>query len=220
MPVIQDPAPARETGARYFTARYESDFACPGARVRSTFVGGGGNPCRIGLGCDFSRRWRGPPPISSIAVLPFDNLSAPSFDDAFSDGLTDEIAASVSHLDGVRVAGRRSAYVFKGKHDDLREIGSRLNVEAVVEGSVQRAADRTHVTVELNRTRDGFTVWSETFDGTTSDWMQIESQIAGSIARALARKLSPWNAPSATRKRTLCTWKRAISGTSGTFHPN
>src|SRR5579862_5604956 len=105
----------------------------------------------------FLWRWlKHPAPISSIAVLPFDNLSAPAFDDAFSDGLTDEIAASMSHLDGVRVAGRRSAYVFKGKHDDLRDIGSRLNVEAVVEGSVQRAADRTHVTVELNRTRDGF----------------------------------------------------------------
>jgi TolB-like protein/DNA-binding winged helix-turn-helix (wHTH) protein len=135
--------------------------------------------------------WRPrPAPISSIAVLPFDNLSAPASDDAFSDGLTDEIANSISHLDGVRVAGRRSAYVFKGKHDDLRDIGARLNVEAVVEGSVQRAADRTHVTVELNRTRDGFTIWSQTYDGTTNDWMQIESQIAGSIAQALARKIS------------------------------
>ena len=141
--------------------------------------------------------WRRPAPISSIAVLPFDNLSAPAFNDAFSDGLTDEIAASISHLDGVRVAGRRSAYVFKGKHDDLRDIGSRLNVEAVVEGSVQRAADRTHVNVELNRTRDGFTIWSQTYDGTTADWIQIESQIAGSIAQALARKLSPRDAPAA-----------------------
>jgi len=143
--------------------------------------------------------WRGQrtAPISSIAILPFDNLSAPAFDDAFSDGLTDELAASVSHLDGVRVAGRRSAYVFKGKRNDLRDIGSRLNVEAVVEGSVQRAGDRTHVTVELNRTRDGFTVWSQTYDGTTADWIQIESQIASSIARALARKLSPQDAPAA-----------------------
>ena len=146
----------------------------------------------------FLWQWRKPAPISSIAVLPFDNLSALSFDDAFSDGLTDEIAASISHLDGVRVAGRHSAYVFKGKHADLRDIGSRLNVEAVVEGSVQRAADRTHVTVELNRTRHGFTIWSQTYDGTTNDWMQIESQIAASIAQALARKISPENAP-ATR---------------------
>jgi tetratricopeptide (TPR) repeat protein len=62
---------------------------------------------------------------------------------------------------------------------------------------VQRAADRTHVTVELNRTRDGFTIWSQTYDGTTSDWMQIESQIASSIAGALARKISPKDAPAA-----------------------
>jgi len=129
-------------------------------------------------------------PISSIAILPFDNLSTPTFDDAFSDGLTDEVAASISHLSGVRVTGRRSAYVFKGKHADLREIGSRLNVEAVVEGSVQRTGDRTHVTVELNRTNDGFTIWSQSYDGTTADWIQIESQIANSIARALARELS------------------------------
>ena len=83
----------------------------------------------------------------------FDNLSFQAFDDAFSDGLTDEMAASISNLDGVRVAGRRSAYVFKGQYSDLRDIGSRLNVEAVAEGSVQRASDRTHVTLELNRTR-------------------------------------------------------------------
>ena len=139
----------------------------------------------------FLWQWNEPAPISAIAILPFDNLSAPAFNDAFSDGLTDEIAASISHLDGVRVTGRRSAYVFKGKHADLRDIGSRLNVEAVVEGSVQRSADRTHVTVELNRTRDGFTIWSQTYDGTTNDWMQIESEIASSIARALARKISP-----------------------------
>jgi TolB-like protein/DNA-binding winged helix-turn-helix (wHTH) protein len=196
-PVIQDPAPAAEPENRDFTARYEIGFAP--ARKRGSQA-----PlwvavailALLGLAGIFLWQKRRPAPISSIAVLPFDNLSAPSFDDAFSDGLTDEIAASVSHLDGVRVAGRRSAYVFKGKHDDLREIGSRLSVEAVVEGSVQRAADRTHVTVELNRTRDGFTIWSQTYDGTTNDWMQIESQIAGSIARALARKLSPQNAPS------------------------
>jgi len=131
------------------------------------------------------------PPISSIAILPFDNLSAPAFDDAFSDGLTDEVAASISHLQGVRVAGRRSAYLYKGKHADLHEIGSRLNVEAVVEGSVQHSGDRTHVDVQLNRTSDGFTVWSQTYDGTTADWFQIESQIASSIARSLAREVAP-----------------------------
>src|SRR5580692_814952 len=193
---VEGDAPG-EPASRDFTARYEIGLTT-NARKRSSHVSlwlAVAVCALLALAGLFRRRWSQPVPISSIAVLPFDNLSAPAFDDAFSDGLTDEVAASISHLDGVRVAGRRSAYVFKGKHDDLRDIGSRLNVEAVVEGSVQRAADRTHVTVELNRTRDGFTIWSQTYDGTTSDWMQIESQIAGSIARALARKISPQIAP-------------------------
>jgi TolB-like protein/DNA-binding winged helix-turn-helix (wHTH) protein len=138
----------------------------------------------------FSLHMRQQTPISSVAILPFDNLSTPAYDDAFSDGLTDEVASSISHLEGVRVTGRRSAYLYKGKHADLREIGARLNVEAVVEGSVQHSGDRTHVTVQLNRTRDGFTIWSQTYDGTTADWFQIESQIATSIAHNLARQVN------------------------------
>jgi TolB-like protein/DNA-binding winged helix-turn-helix (wHTH) protein len=207
-PPALDPSPApapskveKETTAepqgRDFTARYEIGLTAH-PRKRSSRVGlwlAAGVVAVVVLAGLFLWRRQRPTPISSIAVLPFDNLSAPSFDDAFSDGLTDEIATSISNLDGVRVAGRRSAYVFKGKHDDLRDIGARLNVEAVVEGSVQRAADRTHVTVELNRTRDGFTIWSQTYDGTTSDFMQIESQIAGSIARALAHNFSPKDSP-------------------------
>jgi TolB-like protein/DNA-binding winged helix-turn-helix (wHTH) protein len=188
-----------EPERRDFTARYEIGLTT-NARKRSSHVSlwlALAVCAVLGLAALFRWRWSQPIAISSIAVLPFDNLSAPAFDDAFSDGLTDEVAASISHLSGVRVTGRRSAYVFKGKHDDLREIGARLNVEAVVEGSVQRAGDRSHVTVELNRTRDGFTVWSQTYDGTTADWIQIESQIAGSIARALARNVSAADTPAA-----------------------
>jgi TolB-like protein/DNA-binding winged helix-turn-helix (wHTH) protein len=188
-----------EPASRDFTARYEIGLTT-NARKRSSHVSlwlAVAVCALLALAGLFGRRWSQPVPISSIAVLPFDNLSAPAFDDAFSDGLTDEVAASISHLSGVRVTGRRSAYVFKGKHDDLRDIGARLKVEAVVEGSVQRSGDRSHVTVELNRTRDGFTVWSQTYDGTTADWIQIESQIAGSIARALARNVSGADTPAA-----------------------
>jgi TolB-like protein len=128
--------------------------------------------------------------ISSVAILPFDNLTAGA-DPAFSDGLTDEIAASVSRLEGLRVAGRRSAYVFKGKHDDLREVGSRLNVEAVVEGSIQQSGERTHVAVQLNRVSDGFTIWAQTFDGDSTDLIQVESEIAAAIAHALSRNVYP-----------------------------
>jgi TolB-like protein/DNA-binding winged helix-turn-helix (wHTH) protein len=199
-PLLQDRVlEAPEPQSRDFTARYEIGLTAHSTRRRpqARLWLAAAAFAMLGVTGFFLWKWWRPAPISSVAVLPFDNLSAPSFNDAFSDGLTDEIAASISHLDGVRVAGRRSAYVFKGKHDDLRDIGARLNVEAVVEGSVQRAADRTHVTVELNRTRDGFTIWSQTYDGTTNDWMQIESQIAGSIARALAHKISPRETPAA-----------------------
>jgi TolB-like protein len=195
---VEGDAPG-EPASRDFTARYEIGLTT-NARKRSSHVSlwlALAVCALLALVGLFGRRWSQPVPISSIAVLPFDNLSAPAFDDAFSDGLTDEVAASISHLSGVRVTGRRSAYVFKGKHDDLRDIGARLNVEAVVEGSVQRSGDRSHVTVELNRTRDGFTVWSQTYDGTTADWIQIESQIAGSIARALARNVSGADTPAA-----------------------
>jgi TolB-like protein/DNA-binding winged helix-turn-helix (wHTH) protein len=188
-----------EPEGRDFTARYEIGLTT-NARKRSSHVSlwlAVAVCALLALAGLFGRRWSQPIAISSIAVLPFDNLSAPAFDDAFSDGLTDEVAASISHLSGVRVTGRRSAYVFKGKHDDLRDIGARLNVEAVVEGSVQRSGDRSHVTVELNRTRDGFTVWSQTYDGTTADWIQIESQMAGSIARARARNFSGADTPAA-----------------------
>jgi TolB-like protein len=115
------------------------------------------------------------------------------------DGLTDEISASISRLGSVRVAGRRSAYEFRGKHDDPRDVGSKLDVEAVVQGSVQRSGDRTHVAVQINRTRDGFTTWSQTFDGTSSDLIGIESEIAAAVARALSgRSDSPVQAPSTT----------------------
>jgi TolB-like protein len=125
-------------------------------------------------------------PISSVAVLPFDNLSGDQ-DSAFVEGLTDEISASLSRLAGVRVAGRRSAFTFQGKRDDLKRVGSALGVEAVVEGSVQREGNQMHVAVQLNRTNDGFTVWSQTFDGSSRDQIQIETEIATAVARQLSR---------------------------------
>jgi TolB-like protein/DNA-binding winged helix-turn-helix (wHTH) protein len=180
-----------ERSGQEFTARYLIGLKAPGQkRTRRYQLWIGCAVVLMALAAGLAWIRTRPPAIASIAVLPFDNLGIAS-DDAFSDGLTDEVADSVSHLQGVRVTGRRSAYVFKGKHDDLGQVGARLNVDAVVEGSVQWAGDRTHVTVQLNRTRDGFTVWSQTYDGNSTDWIQIESQIASSIARALALKISP-----------------------------
>ena len=123
--------------------------------------------------------------IHSVAVLPFENLGGKS-DPAFVEGLTDEVATSLSRLDGMRVVGRSSTYALRGRHDDLLQIGSALNVETVVEGSVQRSGDRTHVAVQLNRTRDGFTIWAQTFDVNSEDPMPVESEIAAAVARTLS----------------------------------
>src|SRR4029077_12346776 len=122
---------------------------------------------------------------SSVVVLPFDNLGGES-NPAFVAGLTDEIASSLSRFPGVRVAGRSSAYALKGKGNDLHRLGETLNVQAVVEGSVQQAGNHTRVTVQLNRTQDGFTSWSRTFDFDQSDVIQMESQVAASVAQALS----------------------------------
>jgi adenylate cyclase len=135
-------------------------------------------------------------PITSVAVLPFDNLGGQS-DPAFVEGLTDEIASSLSRLEGVSVAGRSSAYSFQGKRDNLRQVGSALNVEAVVEGSVQRSGDRTHVTVQVNRTRDGF-IWSQTFDTNSRDLIPTETEIAAAVARTLSHSASASVAAPAT----------------------
>ena len=137
-------------------------------------------------------RLRNPKPIGSVAVPPFDNLGNES-DPALVEGLTDEIASSLSRLDGVRVVGRRSAYTFRGKWIDLGKIASALDVEAVVEGSVQRSEDHTRVAVQLNRTRNGFTIWAQTFDSNSGDWFQNESEIASAVARALSRDSLPVN---------------------------
>ena len=127
-------------------------------------------------------------PISSVAVLPFNNLGGES-DSAFVEGLTDEIASSLSRLDGVRVTGRSSAYTFQGKHESLQKVGAALGVEAVVEGSVQRSGERTHVTVEVNRTADGFTIWSQTFDTSSHDLIPTETEIATAVALTVSRKV-------------------------------
>jgi TolB-like protein len=125
-------------------------------------------------------------PISSVAVLPFSNLGGES-DSAFVEGLTDEIASSLARLDGVRVTGRSSAYTFQGKHESLQKVGAALGVQAVVEGSVQRSGERTHVTVQVSRTADGFTIWSQTFDSSSRDLIPTETEIATAVARSLSR---------------------------------
>jgi TolB-like protein/DNA-binding winged helix-turn-helix (wHTH) protein/Tfp pilus assembly protein PilF len=129
-------------------------------------------------------------PIRAIAVLPFVNLSGNSGLDYISDGLTDELTNALTRLQGVDVAARTSAFQFRGKNEDVREIGRKLNVAGILEGSLRLERNRMRVAAQLVDTRSGYQVWSDTFEGPMDDLLSIQQRIASAAARALNRDLT------------------------------
>lgn len=125
----------------------------------------------------------------SVAVLPFTNMSADPANEYFSDGLTETLLHMLAQLDDLRVAARTSSFAFKDKNEDIREIASELGVAHILEGSVQKAADRIRVTAQLIRADDGFHVWSENYDRTLDDVFAIQDEIAADVANALGSTL-------------------------------
>lgn len=125
----------------------------------------------------------------SVAVLPFASFSAAEDSDYFADGLTEEVTNSLAQVPDLKVAGRTSAFYFKGKNEDVREIGKKLNVAHVVEGSVRREGDKLRVTCQLISVKNGFHLWSETYDRTMDDAFAIQSEIADGVAEALKAEL-------------------------------
>ncbi|MDB5937298.1 MAG: protein kinase [Massilia sp.] len=134
----------------------------------------------------------GPPDVDdtpSVAVLPFANLSASADDEYFSDGMTDEVINTLSHLPGIRVAARTSSFAFKGQRVDLREIARQLGVQSILEGSVRRAGSRVRISVQLVGAADGLQVWSDKYDRELADVFALQDEIAAAIGRALQREL-------------------------------
>ena len=129
---------------------------------------------------------------ASVAVLPFVNFSSLNDGEYFADGLTEELINSLAQLPDLKVAGRTSAFYFKGRNEDLREIGRKLGVAHVLEGSVRSAGERLRITAQLIKVADGFHLWSETYDRPMSDALAIQTQIADAVAEVLkARILGP-----------------------------
>ena len=122
---------------------------------------------------------------ASIAVLAFTDLSATKDQDWFCDGIAEEILNALTSLKGLKVAARTSAFSFKGKSDDLRTIGEKLNVTTALEGSVRRVGDRVRITAQLSDVQNGYQLWSERYDRELSDIFDVQDEIAKAIAERL-----------------------------------
>ncbi len=123
---------------------------------------------------------------ASVAVLPFVNLSPDPENEYFSDGMTHEIMNALAKVKGLRVAARTSSFTFKGKDVDAREIGRRLNVGTLLEGSVRKAGDKLRITAQLVNAADGYHLWSNTYERTLADVFAVQDDLARSIAGALS----------------------------------
>jgi serine/threonine-protein kinase len=130
------------------------------------------------------------PRVAAVAVLPFVNMSADPENEFFSDGMTEELINALTRVEGLRVASRTSAFAFKGRDMDVREIGRRLNVTAVLEGSVRRAGNRLRVTAQLINAADGYHLWSDTYDRQLADVFEVQDELSRSIVGTLRPRLT------------------------------
>jgi TolB-like protein len=126
----------------------------------------------------------------SIAVLPFADLSPGKDQEYFSDGLTEQLINNLARMPGVDVVARSSAFQFKGKSEDLRNVGRKLNVANILEGSVSREGSRVRITAELTKAADGFQLWSRSYDRQIGDIFAVQDEIARSVANELQLKLT------------------------------
>ncbi len=132
-----------------------------------------------------SNHFQSSAPPKSIAVLPFVNMSNDPEQEYFSDGIAEEILNSLAHLNDLKVAGRSSSFQFKGKAIDFDEVGRKLNVRTVLEGSVRKQGNKLRVTAQLINVEDGFHLWSERYDRDMDDIFAIQDEIAIAITEKL-----------------------------------
>ncbi|HVN43481.1 MAG TPA: hypothetical protein VMT50_11905 [Steroidobacteraceae bacterium] len=140
-------------------------------------------------------------PRTSIAVLPFTNLSGDPSKEYFSDGMSEELLDLLARVPGLQVASRTSAFAYKGRGVDIRQVGKELGVESVLEGSVRQAGDRVRITAQLIDTQSGFHLWSETYDRQLEDIFAVQDEIAQAIVSNLRIQLAPGEQKLAAREK-------------------
>ena len=126
----------------------------------------------------------------SVAVLPFANMSADPENEYFTDGMAEEIINALSKIQSLRVASRTSSFAFKGKNEDIGEIGKKLKVSTVLEGSVRKMGNKLRITAQLVNVADGYQLWSERYDREMEDVFAIQDEISQAIVKALRVILS------------------------------
>ena len=129
------------------------------------------------------------PDVPSIAVLPFVNMSADPEQEYFCDGLSEELIDALARLDGLRVVSRTSSFQFRGKGHDLRDIGRRLKVKTVLEGSVRKVGNRLRINAQLIKVSDDYHLWSERYDRDMDDIFEVQDDIARTVVEKLKVKL-------------------------------
>ena len=128
-----------------------------------------------------------PGPNFSVAVLPFDDMSMEGDQEYFAHGISEELLNSLAQVRGLQVAGRTSSFQFKGENPDLKEVGHKLGVDHILEGSVRKAGDQLRITAQLIKSEDGFHVWSNTYDRdyTIDNILDIQTDISQQVLQEL-----------------------------------
>ena len=126
---------------------------------------------------------------TSVAVLPFENMSGDKDNEYFSDGLTETLLHMLAQIPDLKVAARTSSFAFKGQNKSIQEIAAELEVAHILEGSVQHAGDQIRITAQLIRASDGFHIWSKNFDREFTDVFAIQDEIATQVGNALSASL-------------------------------
>jgi eukaryotic-like serine/threonine-protein kinase len=129
------------------------------------------------------------PPAHSVAVLPFTNLSGDPKQEYFSDGVSEELINALSHVEALQVSARTSSFSFKGKNADIGTIARKLNVAAVLEGSLRRSGDTVRVTAQLINTVNGYHIWSQNYDRDLRDILALQTDIATAVAQEMQVRL-------------------------------
>jgi len=139
----------------------------------------------------FRSRRRPPTGIRSLAVLPLANFSGDASQDYFADGMTDELITDLAQISALRVISRTSVMVYKGARKPLPEIARELNVDAVVEGSVQRSGDQVHITAQLIEASADKHLWAKSYEGNLRDTLALQKKVASAIAEQIRVQLTP-----------------------------